>query len=156
MKILPLFLALGHALAVPAIAEQRLLKLVARSLTPEPSFTIQDGEQMTILSVLVSEDLARSAVAVEVRYVGIDATFRLDSGDHISGPATVTLRYAKRTGREVAVAECLWTFNTYAASPPLQSLAIQRSEDASTWSTIRTFEDRSTNAFYRWKIEPRQ
>ena len=67
MKILPLFLAIGHALAVPAIAEQRLLKLVARSLTPEPSFTIQDGEQMTILSVLVSEDLARSAVAVEVR-----------------------------------------------------------------------------------------
>ena len=156
MKIFPLSWALCFGLAAPAIAEQRLLKLVARSSTPQPSVTIADGEQMTILSVLVSEDLVRSAVAVEVRYVGIDATFRLDSGDHISGPATVTLRYAKRNGREVAVAECLWTYNSFAASPPVQSLAIQRSEDASTWSTIRTFEDRSTNAFYRWKIEPRQ
>lgn len=156
MKIFPLSWALCFGLAAPALAEQRLLKLVARSSTPQPSVTIADGEQMTILSVLVSEDLVRSAVAVEVRYVGIDATFRLDSGDHISGPATVTLRYAKRNGREVAVAECLWTYNSFAASPPVQSLAIQRSEDASTWSTIRTFEDRSTNAFYRWKIEPRQ
>jgi hypothetical protein len=149
-------LALAVALSTPAFAAQHLMKLVARSSTPQPSITIKAGEQFSVLSLLVNEELPRSQASITVHYPGIEGTFSLGNGDHVSGPATVALGYVRRTGREVAVAECLWTYNAYAASAPLQSLAIQRSEDASTWSTIRTFEDWSTNAFYRWKIEPRE
>ncbi len=149
-------LALALALSTPALAAEQLVKLVARSSSPQPSLSIKSGEQFTVLSLLVNEDLPRSQATIVVRYPGIEGTFVLGNGDHVSGPATVSLGYVRRNGREVAIAECLWTYNAYPASSPQQSVTIQRSEDAATWSTLRVFEDTSTNAFYRWKIEPRE
>ena len=149
-------LALALAISTPALATEGLVKLVAKSSTPEPRIQIKAGEQLSIVALLVNSALPRDQVSLSVRYPGVDDSLPLERGDHVSGPATVSLTFNRRTGREIAVAECVWVYNAFAASAPLQSLAIQRSEDASTWSTIRTFEDWSTNAFYRWKIEPRE
>ena len=158
MKIF--ILALALSCSTPAIANERLFKLVARQATPSPKFEIKAGQQLSILSVLVNEYLRRDDVEVSVRYPGIPDPFLLGSGDHVSGPATVSLTYHRKTGREIAIAEMRWIFNVGTISvlnaEPVHSVSIQRSEDSATWSTIQTFDDASTNAFYRWKIEPRQ
>lgn len=149
-------LALALALSTPALATEGLVKLVAKSSTPEPRIQIRSGEQLSIVALLVNGSLSRDQVSLSVRYPGVEDSLPLERGDRVSGPATVSLTYNRRTGREIAVAECVWVYNAYPAAAPLQSVTIQRSEDASTWSTLRVFEDTSTNAFYRWKIEPRE
>ena len=63
-------LALALALSTPALATEGLVKLVAKSSTPEPRIQIRSGEQLSIVALLVNGSLSRDQVSLSVRYPG--------------------------------------------------------------------------------------
>jgi hypothetical protein len=156
MKILTLGLFL-LALALPALATEQPLKLVvtgANNLTTVTNFAVRVGEVLHINSILTTDDLLSKYVLLQVRYEGLPTSLAIRGAASISGPCEVQFRITSvNTHNEIAVAECVWVYNS-GGSKILQPVNFERSTDLVHWHTVQSFQDPSTNAFYRWNIEP--
>lgn len=143
-------------LVLPIQASDSFFHLIAYGRGGGESRTnilLTSGERIRVDSVTFSPLSAGPSFTYRLRCLYFEAgnEVLLSAGSYASGPCRIELANNADQG-QIVVAEC--TFQTQETPVHIAAgITVSRSTDLSNWSPVAVFDDTSTNAFYRFKID---